>query len=92
MRHPAVALVFAGAAVVATGVILLVLEVRAYLEDYRGIDSDAGLFVFRLDGVLVSYPPFEVSPTLTIIAVGTAMMVGALLVGAVTWRRPSRAA
>lgn len=86
MRSSPFALMLAGAVTLVAGAIALGIEVGAYLANYRGIDSDAGLIVFRLEGQLVSYPPFEESVSLTIIGVGIAIIVGALLIGAITWK------
>lgn len=86
MPRPALVLLGAGGAIAVGSVALLVSIVRRYLDNPSAISSTSGLVVFRTPTGYVAYYPFDPGIAPAVALVGIALMVGAILVAAMTWR------
>jgi ABC-type nickel/cobalt efflux system permease component RcnA len=85
--RPAGALLGAGLAVVVAGSATLAWSTAHYLDNWRAPSSTSGDRVYRDGDRLVAYPPFTLGLEPTFIALGLAIVVAAIAIAALTWRR-----
>lgn len=86
MTRPALWMFLAGAVLVTAGFATLAEAVGKYLSEPLPIDSSAGLYVFRVDGLLVSYRPFESAGEPTLIGIGIVLVAASVFIAAAMWR------
>lgn len=86
---PPPAVAFAGIAALAllAGTSLFAWSVIRYLDSPVAVSSTSGNRVFRVDGELAAYPPFELGLEATVAGLALALLVVALVVAAACWRR-----
>ena len=85
--RPAVAFLGAGLAVIAAGSAVLAWSTARYLDNGHAPSSTSGDRVYRDGDRLVAYPPFVLGLEPIVIALGLAIVVAAIAIAALTWRR-----
>jgi hypothetical protein len=86
--RPAVALLGAGLVVILVGSATLAWSTAHYLDNWRAPSSTSGDRVYRDGDRLVAYPPFTLGLEPIVIALGLAVVVAAIAIAALAWRRP----
>lgn len=91
MPDPVKWMLWAGVAAIASGTLALARAIAVYLDGGEAISSTSGLPVFETPEGFASYRPLTLSIEPTIIGIGVALVVAALLAAALVWRpRASR--
>ncbi len=65
----------------------VVISAASYVSDPFPVSSSAGRSVFTYNGLLVSYPYYEVGPEATMVGASIILIVGAVALGACLWSR-----
>ena len=92
MNRAVVLLLGAGVLLFGIGAGMFAFTAVDYLSNPYGVDSFTARRVYRVDDRLVSYDEFAVGSSLKVAGAGLALVAGALVLGAVTWRGPIRGA
>lgn len=79
-----------GVVLVAASSAALCASIERYVASPFALSSTSGLMVFDTGDGLGQYKPFVVGPELTVLAIGLALIVGAVFVAAATYRSSSR--
>lgn len=86
--RPAIALLGAGLAVIVVGGGTLAWSTARYLDNWHAPSSTSGDRVYRDGDRLVAYPPFTLGLEPVVIALDLAIVIAAVVIAVLTWRRP----
>lgn len=84
--RPAAVLLVVGALATIVGIGLLVRDTLAYLGSSVTPSSTSGLRVFRVDGILLAFAPYQLGFEPLMIGAGVVILVAGVIIAAIWWR------